>query len=201
MTLYEIYQMIVQASPTILVFILIILSLIEITPIKVNPWKAIVRGIGKALNADTNKNIEALNAATNQKIDDLQTKMSARMDSIAEDYNKRCDEIQTQVTAVNDGLQTHIKEADERDLRTRRNNILDFASAIANGKEFTREKYQQVLKECDEYEEYCEKKEFKNSVAMASMAIIKRSFENHLMANDFPATSEYDEFYSHSDNN
>ena len=50
-------------------------------------------------------------------------------------------------------------------------------------------------------EDYCEKKNFKNSVAMASMAIIKRSFESHLIANDFPATSEYDEFYSHSDNN
>ena len=45
-----------------------------------------------------------------------------------------------------------------------------------------------MLKECDDYELYCERKQIKNSVAMASIAIIQKTFEEHLLNNDFLST-------------
>lgn len=40
--------------------LLLLLTLIQIVPIKVNPWSAIMRGIGKALNGDVLKKLDAL---------------------------------------------------------------------------------------------------------------------------------------------
>ena len=185
MTLYEIFQMIVHSGPQFVVLLLIIMSLIEITPIKVNPWKALAKAIGRGLNADTNERIDKMNTELNEK-----------MEKITTDYNDRCDDIKNEVTTLQDELHAHVRESEARELRDRRNNILNFASAIAQNREFTREKYNQMLRECDEYEQYCEEKDFKNSVAMASMAMIKHSYEQHLLANDFLATAEYDASYS-----
>ena len=41
---------------------LLLLTFIQIAPIKVNPWSAIVRGIGKALNGDVLKKLDVLEA-------------------------------------------------------------------------------------------------------------------------------------------
>lgn len=40
--------------------LLLLLTFIQIAPIKVNPWSAIVRGIGKALNGDVLKKLDVL---------------------------------------------------------------------------------------------------------------------------------------------
>ena len=48
------------ASHNIWVFIIGALSLIEITPIKINPWNAIFRWIGDRLLGDTKKTVENL---------------------------------------------------------------------------------------------------------------------------------------------
>lgn len=42
--------------------LLLLLTFIQIAPIKVNPWSAIVRGIGKALNGDVLKKLDVLEA-------------------------------------------------------------------------------------------------------------------------------------------
>lgn len=44
--------------------LLIALTLIQVAPIRVNPWSAIARAIGKALNADLNEKMEANEAKT-----------------------------------------------------------------------------------------------------------------------------------------
>lgn len=42
--------------------LLLLLTFIQIAPIKVNPWSAIVRGIGKALNGDVLNKLDVLEA-------------------------------------------------------------------------------------------------------------------------------------------
>lgn len=44
--------------------LLIALTLIQVAPIRVNPWSTIARAIGKALNADLNEKMEANEAKT-----------------------------------------------------------------------------------------------------------------------------------------
>ena len=50
-----------------------LLTFIQIAPIKVNPWSAIVRGIGKALNGDVLKKLDVLEAGqveTRKRLDE-----------------------------------------------------------------------------------------------------------------------------------
>lgn len=42
--------------------VLLLLTLVEITPIKINPWRAIARAIGRALNADILRELDTIKA-------------------------------------------------------------------------------------------------------------------------------------------
>lgn len=44
--------------------LLIVLTLVQVAPIRINPWSAIARTIGKALNADLNEKMDANEAKT-----------------------------------------------------------------------------------------------------------------------------------------
>lgn len=44
--------------------LLIALTLVQVAPIRINPWSTIARAIGKALNADLNEKMEANEAKT-----------------------------------------------------------------------------------------------------------------------------------------
>lgn len=44
--------------------LLIALTLVQVAPIRINPWSAIARAIGKALNVDLNEKMEANEAKT-----------------------------------------------------------------------------------------------------------------------------------------
>ena len=164
MTLKEIYDMLCTGLPRIGIFLFIILSVIEITPIKVNPWGKIIGGIGKIFNQDIQKGIADLK----QDVKDLRQETNNMVLDLHESIN--------------------IIESDQREVRLRRESILDVASAVANGRNYTKEQYEQMLRECDDYENYCEKKQIKNSVAEASIGIIINTYQEHLAHNDFLAS-------------
>lgn len=44
--------------------LLIVLTLVQVAPIRINPWSTIARAIGKALNADLNEKMDANEAKT-----------------------------------------------------------------------------------------------------------------------------------------
>ena len=173
MTLKEIYDMLCTGLPRIGIFLFIILSVIEITPIKVNPWGKILGGIGKIFNRDIQKGIADLR----QDVKDLR-----------QETNNMVLDLHERINIIDQRLDQHIMESDQRDVRLRRESILDFASAVANGRNYTKEQYEQMLRECDDYENYCEKKQIKNSVAEASIGIIINTYQEHLAHNDFLAS-------------
>ena len=87
-------------------------------------------------------------------------------------------------------LDTHIKDSEEQELRSRRTSILDFSSSVIRGVNYHREKFDFMINECDQYEKYCVKNEIKNGVAEASIAEIRRIYQEHLRNNDFLVESE-----------
>ncbi len=177
MKLVEIYELITQNTPAILIIVLVLMTLIQITPIKIDPWSTLLKFLGKAFNANISEQVVELDKNLNKRIDEMD-KANTERDII---FGQRID-------VIEEKLDNHIQESDERDVRLRRESILDFASAVANGRNYTKEQYEQMLKECDDYELYCERKQIKNSVAMASIAIIQKTFEEHLLNNDFLST-------------
>lgn len=54
----------------------IILTLVEITPIKINPWKFIARKLGSFLNVEINEKLDELKIQTNNQINELKKDIS-----------------------------------------------------------------------------------------------------------------------------
>lgn len=150
MTIQEIAESIVADRGPIILVIMLVMTFVEITPVKLNPWSAIFNWFGKRLNKE------------------LITKM---------------DKIEL-------SLEAHIKDSMENELKERRMSILDFSSSVIRGVNYHREKFDFMIRECDQYEEYCKKNDIKNGVAEASIAEIRRIYGEHLRNNDFLLESE-----------
>lgn len=152
MTIQQLMENIVADRGPILLVFFIVMTLIQVTPIKINPWSAIFKWLGKQLNTDVLVKMDAL--------------------------EKRID-------AVEKGQEEHIKESKEDELKARRMSILDFSSSILRGVNYHREKFEFMITECDSYEAYCKENKIKNGVAEASIAEIRRIYQEHLRSNDF----------------
>jgi len=153
MSVHEIYVAGKEHGTILLTIIIVLMTIVQISPIKIDPWTKIIKWFSSSLFKDVNK-----------KLDCLEQKLDA-----------------------------HIKESDERDLRKRRESILDFASAIAvDRRRFSKEQYEQMLRECDEYLMYCEKKQFKNAVAEESIDLIRELYSAQLSENSFLSLEKAD---------
>ena len=145
MSLQDILQHIANDSGPIILIILVATTLIQISPLKINPWGSLFKWIGKQVNT----------------------------------------EVISKINKVETRLDGHIKESLEAELRTRRVSILDFSSSVIRGVNYHREKFDFMMGECDSYEKYCQENNIKNGVADASIAEIRRIYQEHLKKGDF----------------
>ena len=95
-----------------------------------------------------------------------------------QDVIKDIDEVKQQ-------LNQHIKDSEESELKARRTTILDFGSSVIRGVNYHKEKFDFMINECDAYQEYCRKNNIQNGVAEASIAEIRRIYQDHLRNDDF----------------
>ncbi len=86
--------------------LLLFLTFIQIAPIKVNPWSAIVRGIGKALNGDVIKKLDKMEA--------IQTETRERLDThIRVDDERNADLHRARILQFNTELLRDSKHTEE----------------------------------------------------------------------------------------
>lgn len=152
MTIQQLAENIVADRGPILLVFFVVMTLIQITPIKINPWSAIFKWLGKQLNTD------------------VLVKMTA---------------LEKRIESVEKRQEDHVKESEKDELKARRMTILDFSSSILRGVNYHREKFNFMINECDSYEQYCKENDVKNGVAQASIAEIRRIYQEHLRNNDF----------------
>lgn len=120
-------------------WIVILLSLIQIAPIKINPWTWLAKQAGKALNGDL----------------------------VSEVRNLRSD---FDVSLANQA-------------RTR---ILRFNDELLRKEKHSKEMFDSVLEDIDQYERYCgEHPNYKNSKAALAIANVKRCYEKCEIDGDF----------------
>jgi hypothetical protein len=133
--------------------VLLLLSIgVEFTPIKWNPWSAILGWIGSKLNSR---------------------------------LNAKLIEIGSKVDKLNTDLDKHIAESMAKEIRDTRMNILDFCNACMNKRKHTREQFEFVLKQCDDYERYIEENHVKNGVVDAAIKEIRRLNEKCIQENSY----------------
>lgn len=133
--------------------ILVLLTLVQIAPIKVNPWSALAKGFGRVINGEI---IEKMDGLENE-IKDLRTETDKR-------------------NAIND----------ERHATLNRANILRFNDEILHQKEHTKEHFDQILEDIDEYEDYCKEHPlYENNKAVCAIHNIKSTYHKCMEKNSF----------------
>lgn len=133
---------------------------------KWNPWTALFKAIGSRFN----KQIDT-------KLETVRGEIKA--------LDKKVDDLQTEIGKVQGDLTDHIKESEIKSLQDTRRDILDFANACMNGRKHTKEQFDFVIKQCDEYETYIKRTEIKNGVIETAIKEIRRLYEKCVHENSF----------------
>lgn len=126
--------------------VVMLLTLLQIAPIKINPWSKIAKAIGRAINAEVLEEQKAIRAR----------------------------------------LEAHIQAADERNADMWRANILRFNSELIRRLPHTKEDFNNIFLDIDDYETYCrDNPAYKNSRAVHAIANIGRVYDERLKKHDF----------------
>ena len=145
---------------TILAALTALSIVIEVAPIKINPWSRFAENISKAFNKPTlNKiaSVEQQLKKTNEKLAETNAKLDGHM--------------------ANDELQ---KAEDARAAALRFNNEL------LRNIPHTREEFFEVLQKIDIYEDFCDRhKDYENNRAVHAIANINRVYDERLAKHDF----------------
>lgn len=88
--------------------------------------------------------------------------------------NSKLNEIETKVDKLGNDLDKHISESAAKEIRDTRRDILEFCNSCMNGRKHTKEQFEFVIKQCDEYEDYIRSRKIKNGVVDAAMTEIRR---------------------------
>lgn len=135
--------------------LVVVLSLVEISPIKINPWSKLFRSLGKALNKDMLDEINALKTEVSdlkdeiKKVDDRVDKMDARID--------------------------------ENNAILCRSRILRFGDEVSHGQNHSRDHFKQVFCDITTYKAYCHSHpEFQNDMTK----ITSKRIEDDYMERD-----------------
>lgn len=148
-----------------------LLSLIQISPVKINPWSFIgrlfkrgIRSVGKALTSDMEERI---------------TTRFDTMDGKMETFESRLNDIETKVVESSE-------EAREQAAISARARILRFGDEVLHGKDHSKDHFDSVLRDTKMYTDYCvQHPEFENGVTGPTIARIKEVYHDRLVKNDF----------------
>ena len=121
------------------VFILVIMSIIQISPIKINPWSWIAKKIGKAINGDLIEKVDKL-----------------------------------------------VKNFEQSKALSSRAHILRFNDELLQNQRHSKEYFDQILEDIDDYNNYCKAhEEFKNERVVMSIENIRRCYRQCMEDRDF----------------
>lgn len=135
-------------------------TLIQISPIKINPWswvwkmlKLLWRGFCRSLNADV-------------------------LDKLAK--------VEKEQRATKEKLEEHIALDDRREADKVRARILQFNNELLRDIPHTKEEFIEVLSKIDWYNDFCRcNDDYKNSRAVHAIANIERVYDERMVKHDF----------------
>lgn len=144
--------------------LLILLTLVQISPLKINPWSWLGGVIGKFLNHDVLQSVSELKEAQlkYQKITD-----------------KRLDDIEK-------ARRKFMYYQEECEAKAARRRILRAADESRLGIEHSHEYFREVLEDISFYNNFChEHPEFRNMQAVAAISFVTETYQKCLKENKF----------------
>lgn len=140
-----------------LIYLILGSGIIQIAPIKINPFTWLAKKIGNALTADLKSDLKADFTELNDKVNNIETK-----------------------------LETHIADNKQERAADYRARIIRFNDEIMEEKTHTKEYYNNILEDIDKYEAYCNSHpDYPNNKAVMAIHNIKAKYEEHMENNSF----------------
>ena len=140
--------------------LIILFSLVEIAPIKINPWTHILRAIGRRINKETIDQIKELK----DEIDGV--------DSRVNDIDSRLNHLDGRI--------------DENNIILCRSRILRFGDEVSHGRNHSRDHFRQILLDITNYNSYCrEHPDFKNDMTKITSKRIEDDYVERDKNNNF----------------
>lgn len=156
MTAYEIFLLVRENLGIGAVVLIVVMSLMEFTKIKINPWSA----IGNVFNRELREKIDG----QGKQISDLADKIN---------------NVEEKITDVK-------KEVTASDAKGARYRILRFEDEIRHQVLHTKEHYDQIIDDINTYETFCKNnKWFANNQARWAIATIRDKYAEHNVDNSF----------------
>lgn len=151
--------------------IVVLFSLIQISPIEINPWSFVARVIGNALNRDV------IN-----RINDIEEISKVSRNEMLENYKETKKEITSLRKELFDTKQ-ELYEARAINCRVR---ILRFEDEVLHNIRHTKESFDQVMSDITYYEDYCRNNpKFLNNMIDIIIKHIKNVYARQLQTHDF----------------
>lgn len=135
--------------------IVVFTGIIQIVPIKINPWSALFKWISKLITGDACS-----------KIDGLIDKVN-KIDGLVEKVNK-----------IEENITTNEKDRIRWE-------ILDFANSCRNGRRHTKDEFQHIVELNDKYRKLLDLTHDTNGVFETEYDYIKKLYAERLEKNDF----------------
>lgn len=180
MTLNSIWETIKNNPGWITLIIVLLFSLVEVSKIKINPWSAIGRGIGKFLGV---KEVKDKVDAVDKKVEDSDRKLE-ELEQKVSTVQADVDTIKTKVNQVEGKVNEVKDEADEREATTVRTRILRFSREIEDGIEHDKEMWDHTMADIKTYDEYVDThKSFKNGITEPTTEVLKAQYIERLKEN------------------
>lgn len=156
MTLKEVLEIYTGNS---LLGVVLILTLVQIAPIKINPWSFIFKLLGKFFCWVSRVSL----APVLNKIDEI---------------DKKVDDMQSEIKVVK-------KEFEIKNANDWRWDILDFFNSSRNNRPHSKEEWDHAIDQVKKYERHVETHDIDNGVLEEASRWLRNEYQKHLVANDF----------------
>lgn len=156
------------------IILLLILSVVEITPIKLNPWSKIAKWFGQMMSTETVARIEKIDAkvqALGTKIDEVSSELVI---------------VDGKVKELMEEVRSNEDKEEERETIAARIRILEFCDELQEGRKHSKDRFDQVLVDITMYNQYCAShKDFKNNQTESTVNYILKCYQERLEKHDF----------------
>ena len=161
------------------IFITIALGVVQISPIKLEPWTLIAKLFSSILNI--------IGKSLLVSVTDEMKKLETKMDTTDKSMTEEVASIKDNIRSLKDDID-HLKndnkalreEAATRDAMQRRTRFVRFADEIRCGQNHSSDHYHAILIDITEYELYCSSHPFfKNEIAAESIRLIRDTYHHN----------------------
>lgn len=174
----EIGRLVSSNGAAILLFVVFLLSIIQIAPVKLNPWTWISRRFGASVTKAMEEEIGALR----EEIKGL--KEQQRQDFVA--VGADLANVNASLAESKKALAAMASKVEERAAVTARYRIVSMNDELLRGVSHTKEALDQSLYDVKTYEAYCERHpEFRNHMIAMSIENIENVYRERLRKRDF----------------